>query len=286
VVRDAVEWLGSRRPAGRPYFLFLNFMDAHTPYALPPAGAQRSGRLPLSGRPGARAAQRLSAEESRHVRALHEAGVSQLDRHLGRLLAFLESQPGWDRTWLVITSDHGESLAEGRIFGHSCATLSQEVLHVPLILRDPRRPPGAAGARDDSPVQLVDIVPTLFQALGLDLPRKLGGVPIGQGRTAMLALTTCNCPGLQPGAGAGPAEAIVEAGHKYVRIGDAAPQLFDLVNDPGETRDLAAARPERLEQLRSSLDQSKRALAGPAEPCPECDNPRSEEALRALGYVR
>jgi arylsulfatase A-like enzyme len=263
VVREALHWLD--RQARQPYFLFLNFMDAHTPFA-PRAGEpelQRSPRLPLHGRPDGRWSVPLDAEESRHLRSLRAEAIRRLDHQLGRLLASLERRAEWASTWVVITSDHGEAVSEGRLFGHNCATLSQEVLHVPLIVRDPRAP-GRAGSRDDRPVQLVDLAPELLRAAGAGPAHGAEAGLTGTLRV-QLALSYCNCPRLQPGAEDGPAEAIVEAGYKYVRIGAAPARLFDLAGDPGERRDLAASDPERLEGLRASLEQWKRKLASAPE---------------------
>lgn len=285
LVRDALAWL-ERRPATRPYFLFLNFMDAHTPFPAHTGNRElrRSPRLPLYGRPDGRWAEPLDAEESRHLRALRAAAILYLDGQLGRLLDSLQRRPEWAATWVVITSDHGESVSEGRMFGHNCATLSQEVLHVPLIVRDPRAL-ASAGSRDLRPVQLVDLAPMLLSAAGLEPPSGPGGLPIGTRRT-LLALSQCNCPRLQPGAQRGPADAIVEDECKYVRIGDAPEQLFDLAKDPGEARNLAADQPERLEQLRASLERWKRQLVPPPEARGRAEDGRSDEALRALGYLR
>jgi arylsulfatase A-like enzyme len=269
VVREALAWLD--RPLRQPYFLFLNFMDAHTPFA-PRAGDSelaRSPRLPLYGRPDGRWSVPLDAEESRHLRSLRSEAIRRLDRQLALLLDSLERRSEWASTWVVITSDHGEAVSEERLFGHNCATLSQEVLHVPLIVRDPRVP-GRAGSRDDRPVQLVDLAPELLRAVGAEAERGAEAGLTGT-RRAQLALSYCNCPRLQPGAEDGAAEAIVEGGYKYVRIGLAPPRLFDLAGDPGERRDLAASDTERLERLRASLedwkqDASRRRLPGPGAP--------------------
>jgi arylsulfatase A-like enzyme len=284
IVDAALGWLKDRRPTDSPYFLFLNFMDAHTPYA-PPAGARevgvdRSEALPLSGRPSARSRQPLTATESRHVRALHEAAVSRLDAGLGRLLAFLEAQPDWSSTWVVVTSDHGESLSEGRTFGHSCETLSQEVLHVPLIVRDPRA--DEAGRRDGRPVQLVDVAPALLEAIASAPSGGAGGL-VESARSPLLALAACNCP---PGVETGLSEAIIEDEYKYVRIGERPARLYDLAQDPREAIDLAAQQPERLERLRAALARAKQSLPPMLEACASCGAEGGEQALRTLGYVR
>jgi arylsulfatase A-like enzyme len=223
-------------------------------------GRERSPRLPLYGRPDGRWAVPLDAEESRHLRLLRADAIARLDRQLASLFAALERRPEWASTWVVVTADHGEAVGEGRLFGHNCATLSQEVLHVPLIVRDPRVPE-RAGTRDDRPVQLVDLAPALLSAAGAAAAPGADALAAGT-RQAQLALSYCNCPRLQPGAEDGPAEAIIEEGYKYVRIGSAPAQLFDLSSDPAEERDLAASQPERLERLRSALERWKRELPG------------------------
>src|SRR5262245_15277910 len=98
----------TRRPGRQPYFLFLNYMDAHTPYVRRTGfGGRwpgRSPRLPAYGLPQAEAVmahrRALSAEESAHLRALYDDALSYLDHHLGRLFDALDAQTDRDRTWI------------------------------------------------------------------------------------------------------------------------------------------------------------------------------------------
>ncbi|HET7294387.1 MAG TPA: sulfatase [Vicinamibacteria bacterium] len=284
--REALRWLERRRPQDRPYFLFLNFMDTHVPFrwheGFSDRWAGRAESLPLAGLPSSRQGKPLTREEYEHVRALYDASLAYLDHHVGRLLEALARRPDWDRTWVFVTGDHGDSLAEGRVFAHGCSELTQQVLHVPLIVRYPAGAGSEPGTRDESPVQLVDIVPTLYAALGLPAPP--GSARLGQRRTAMMAGGTC-LP-RRPGAPCPAYEVLVEGGWKYVRPPEGPPQLFDLKADREETRDLALERPLERQAAEESLARFKAALGGARARSPREAGPETLEGLEALGYIQ
>jgi len=97
------------------------------------------------------------------VGEVYQGAVAYTDLWVGRLMAGLESRGLLDTAWIVILGDHGEELGEDGVFNHRLS-LSAEVLHVPLIIR----PPGgkAGGQRIDTPVSLLDLMPTLLDIMG------------------------------------------------------------------------------------------------------------------------
>ncbi len=140
-----------------------------------------------------------------------------------------------------------------------------------------------------SPAQSVDIVPTVLQALGIDAPTPLDGVPLEGRREVMLAedfpeVWPAGRPSLRHGAGS---LALVVDGLKYLRNDDAPEELFDLDRDPLEQRNLAETMPDTVARLRARLEAWSRAAAGRgARPAPPASLPAElEEDLRALGYV-
>jgi len=286
----ALDWL-ARRPPRQPYFLFLNYMDAHTPFVGHPGWTGRwpgrSPRLPsfgLSDTGAVMAGRRaLTREEADHIRALYDDSLSYLDHHLGRLLAALDAQGDRDHTWIILTADHGEALGEHQRLGHDCV-LYQELLHVPLVMRYPRDSPGAAreGSRDERPLQLTDIAPAILAAAGAPAPRRGAAGPRG----AMVASVDCVCWRDHPHFHGPAAYALFRDGLKYIDEEGRAPALFDLAADPGETRNLAEARADDARRLGRELGSWRASLsappAGPAAP----GGAAREEALRALGYVQ
>lgn len=128
----------ARRPA-RPFFAFLNYYDAHLPYAPPPPYDRmfNNGAIP---------------------RDKYDGSIAYIDAEIGRLTQGLRARGELDRTILVITSDHGELFGEHGLYEHT-SNLYYKLLHIPLIVRWPAQIP--AGARVDAEVSLRDLAATL-----------------------------------------------------------------------------------------------------------------------------
>ncbi len=134
------EWLQSRA-GDRPFYAFLNFVDTHDPYtpSLP------SGRLGFLDRaylntpgyyvlsvPGFQDHLRWEGLVNAYVRTIEEA-----DRKVGQLVRSLEARGERDRTWIIVTSDHGQQFGELGNFNHGCGA-TDSVLRVPLYVAPPR----------------------------------------------------------------------------------------------------------------------------------------------------
>ncbi len=169
----AVEWVSAGAGGDRPFFLFVNYIDAHLPYAPPAAilesmgfDEQKLARSDFSVRQAEEIIGRKGVageEEVELARTLYRLEIAYVDRKLGELIRFLEESEVLDETLLVVTADHGEHLAEHGLMGHEFS-LYDELLRVPLILRLPGRV--RAGLRVEAPVSHVDVLPTILDLLG------------------------------------------------------------------------------------------------------------------------
>ena len=197
VSRAALDWLEGRE-GGRPYLLYLHYIDSHGPYprlpvkqlrrletraggetdVLPPGGRSLSPgaeaslraavRLP-DGRPAASAGIRPTVRVLRYV---YDRGVEQFDRAFGVFLEGFAALPGAGETAILVTSDHGEALFERGWGGHGHGLFDDEV-GVPLAARLPGvEADGPVGC----PVGLVDVMATLCVYLGLECPEHDFGV--------------------------------------------------------------------------------------------------------------
>ena len=286
----ALGWL-ARRPARQPYLLFVNYMDAHTPFVSRPGFSGRwpgrSPRLPSFGLADTaqvmEGRRTLTGEEAHHIRALYDDALSYLDHHLGRLLTALDAQGDREHTWIILTADHGEALGEHQRLGHDCV-LYQQVLHVPLVMRYPRDSPGAArhGRRDERPVQLTVLAPAILAAAGAPAPRD--GAPSPQG--AMVTSVECVCWRDHPRFHGPAAYALFRDGLKYLDEEGRAPALFDLAADPGERQNLAEARAEDARRLGRELRELAGVPVRASRRHGGTGRADREEALRALGYVQ
>ncbi len=144
VNREFLDWLAHRPQPERPFFAFLNYFDAHTPYQLSPRRVHRFGVKPSDEREyrliqdwWTMDKSRVSPQELAFVFNAYDDCVASIDEQLGRLFDELERRKALDRTWVILVSDHGESFGEhAGVFLHG-SSLYQTELHVPLVVVPP-----------------------------------------------------------------------------------------------------------------------------------------------------
>ncbi len=144
VNRQFLEWLAQRPQPERPYFAFLNYLDAHSPYLLPPGRIRRFGTKPLEDRESwligdwwTLDKSQVSSQELAFVLDAYDDCVASIDEQVGRLFDELERRGALDRTWVILVSDHGESFGEHEgVYVHG-SSLYRTELHVPLVVVPP-----------------------------------------------------------------------------------------------------------------------------------------------------
>ncbi len=156
-----------------------------------------------------------------------------------------------DQTLVIVTSDHGEELMDHGGIGHrQSASVYQELLHVPLIIRLPDSE--RAGSKVDTPVSLIDIIPTLLDYLGQPLPKDLSGVslmPLIQGAKIPNRPLFAEVK-LRRGEG----RALVEYPFKFIyNFTEQKGELYNLEEDPAEKKNLLTESPERAEAMHQRL---------------------------------
>jgi arylsulfatase A-like enzyme len=267
VTDAALRWLEARDE--RPFFLFLNYFDPHFPYA-PPPPHDRAFLPPGTAPDPARRAQ---------FGALYDAEIRFADRELGRLIRGLRERGDYERTLVVVTSDHGELLGEHGEWGHG-RFLFEELVRVPLLVKPAG--PSRLGRSEARPVQLLDLFPLLLESAGVPGPADI------QGRAPPLVghplLAEVN-----PIASADPARrwrALWRGKDKLMQNDAAGRLLFDLESDPREQVDLAGREPSLGAQLSQDLERAFAALPTPppAAAAAEIDA-RTRDALERLGYL-
>ncbi|MEZ4218061.1 MAG: sulfatase [Myxococcota bacterium] len=301
VVRE----LDARAGDARPLFLFANYMDAHAPY-VPQAATRAALGDALDARwldatdgfggvdpdgPGGLALMRgereLRDDERRHLEAAYRGEVRDLDAALGALFDALRARGVFDDAWVVVTADHGEMLGEHRLLGHS-SELWDEVVRVPLLVRAPR---GAQRAPIEGDVQLVDVLPTLANELGLPIPAQVEGLSFAgdavRATARPIVAEHFEYPAFVAHFGprfAGDRRAYRTRGAALFAWTRRAPELW--------ARDGAGATTLRLDDdaLRDRLEAglarwvaARRPVAGEAPPAPLGDEERRR--LEALGYL-
>lgn len=319
--RDVFAWL-DQRDATRPLFLYVHYMDPHGPYDAPPElidplirrvdanpnkraldARQRQALHPqsyLRKTPpgGIDAYNRLQGYQDYWI-AGYEACVQESDLHVGDLFGELRRRGLWDRSYVILTSDHGEAFAEHGYWEHGPGQ-HQHQLHVPLILRWPGVLP--AGRRVADNVRTIDILPTIMEQLrltadnptqGESLVKHIAGdrtrktiVPFAEAskwlHLRQEAIVSGNSKLLRTTAGAMNRET------GEITFGPPTHQLFDIAADPGETSDLLNKRTDTARQLIALMDEQLHANAqtrpGVVSRLVTMD-PRIDQAVGALGYA-
>jgi arylsulfatase A-like enzyme len=160
VTDGALRWL---EQGDEPFFLFLNYFDPHAPYAPPPR--YRKTFLPRGAE--------VNLRSSRQAPALYDAEILYMDEQVGRLLRALRERGLYDDTLVIVTADHGELLGDRGTWGHE-RYLWEPLVRVPLVVKRPG--PRQPGRREQAPISIVDVLPLVLEAVGLEPPGGVQGV--------------------------------------------------------------------------------------------------------------
>lgn len=251
-VAAALAW---NAEASAPSFSFVHVYEPHFPYEPPEPFASRFREHPYEGE------------------------VSAVDAALEPLLRpILEADKG-GRTLVVLTSDHGEALGEHGEETHGIFAY-EATLRVPLILYAPRL---LSPRVVREPVRHVDVLPTVLDALGLEAPAGLPGrslLPLAAGHASAAPPGYFEALSSSLNQGWAPLRGVRRDHLKYIDL--PLPELYDLLTDPREERNLAASRPDDLEAMRTlllGLRSRERSVSRVKE------DAGVAERLRALGYL-
>jgi len=256
----ALAWLdGAARD--RPAFIFLNYLEPHHWLAAPPydlwsRNLPNARRLALKGLFTHEIPAGLTEEEREFITANYDGQILAMDAAVGNLFEELRKRNRFENTIIVVTSDHGELLGEHDIVGHGGRMMYEGLLHIPMIVKlaGPDRPRGEIR----TPVQLVDVVPTVLASIGTPVPAGVQGEPMQQVAHATLAEEHINPEFVsQFGAVYNRAlRALYDGPYKLITTSRGERFLFDLVNDRGETKNLASREPERVARMEEELDSA------------------------------
>jgi len=284
VTDTALAWL--RAQQGRPVFLFVHYFDPHWPYAPPerfrtvfPAPARNDREA------GYDAISRyldplvpIPEDYRRFLIDRYDGEIRFVDEQVGRLLDGLREAGRAERSWIVVTGDHGEEFKDHGSMGHG-RQLYEEVVRVPLLIAPPEPAGPNAGVTAPSapvatPVSGIDLAPTLLDLAGLT------PIPSGMHGESLRGLLVPVAGGVVPRSGAAaPAadrpllsetvrlnafrKAVRSAGWKLIHFMDEnRSELYDLAADPEERRDLADDHPDERRLLMQALFTEADLLSG------------------------
>ena len=270
VSEHAIKWLDENQD--EDFFLFLHYYDPHSPYNPPDAYK------------GLFVSKASTGNMDEKVKLSYAEEIAYTDHCIGQVVEKLKSLGLYDSTLLIITGDHGEAFKEHREMGHGYF-IYQPSIHVPLIVKLPGQPTaqtvsGVAG--------LVDLTPTICSLLDIETPEHI------QGRD--LSGDLFNEPSENDGHyiysesllatkyKATPLLAVTGNRFKYIQT--ARPELYDLIEDPIESRNLVDEQPQRARILQDVLGVmlEESLVADTSDSKLELDD-ESLKKLESLGYV-
>lgn len=273
----ATRWIDAQ-PSPK-FFLFFHIYEPHKPYSPPP--------------------RRFTAASP------YDGEVEYSDEIVGGLLDHLRAKDLYDRATIVLLSDHGEGLGDHGEDEHGIF-LYRETIRVPLIVKLPGSK--SAGRRVATPVQQIDVAPTLLDLAGvapdtirgpqeaapqlaptdvaqtLAVREPLPGrslVPVLEG-TGELAEASLYAEALSPRYHFGWSELYALTDGRYRLIRAPRDELYDIVQDPGERQSVAADRPQVRAAMRRALDA---IIAGAPLDAPSAVSEDDRRRLAALGYI-
>jgi choline-sulfatase len=238
---NAIKMLSDDAFTGDRFFGWVHYLDPHADYVKHPT-------VPDFGK---------------QARDTYDGEVAFVDQQIGRLLDFIAEKPWGKHTVIIVTSDHGEAFGEHKLIRHGFE-IWEELVRVPLLIYAPTAQPHHIKARRSG----IDLVPTLLDLYGVKMTNK---TPDDFVSGESLVPEVFGAPGAEVPARAvfvdmpaGPnnqeRRALYEGDKKlYVQAGQRF-MLFDLANDPGETKDLAPTDKEGVAEMRNKYDAFRAKL--------------------------
>ncbi|MGA3090453.1 MAG: sulfatase-like hydrolase/transferase [Terriglobales bacterium] len=270
VVADvALDWLSKN--SQKKFFLWMHLYDPHFPYHPPEPYAREYAAQPYDGE------------------------IAFADEQVGRLLRFLKEKRIYENTVIVLCGDHGESLGEHGEKTHGFF-IYNATMHVPLIIHLPenRSPENATARAIADPVSLVDLMPTVLDAVGVEVPPQVEGHSLLaqlRGEPAVGNLQAERDRVLYgetflPRIHFNWSELRGSENSKYHFIDAPRPELYDLAKDPGEVHNLFTEKKAVADEMRAKLLGLIRDYSAGKEMAEKTSlDPSLMERLKSLGYA-
>ena len=257
VVDPALKWISEQK--GKPWFSWVHVYDPHAPHQVaPPFDRKFAGNI-------------------------YAGEVSFVDFSLKRIFDFLRSSGQIDRTAIVITGDHGESLGDHGEKTHGIFAYNS-TLWVPLVMRIPWAI--AAGSVVERRVRHIDIVPTILEAVGAEQPEDLEGESLVHlvGNPDPPPAPDCyfECLSASFNRGWAPLYGVLHGKWKYIDL--PIPELYDMEEDFAELNNVIDSRAGTAAELRQVLNKMREGEPDPTDMRVQEDF-ETRQRLRALGYM-
>jgi choline-sulfatase len=253
VLGAARRWLAANR--GQPAFVFVHLFDLHRPYYPHPSVKHAPG---VSG---------------------YDTELLYIDHLLGSFQQALIDDGWWQRSLVVLLSDHGEGLGEHGESSHGYF-IYESTLWVPLIIHWPQGTPGYA-ARDPRPAGLIDVAPTILDFLHIAPPSSFEGKSL-LGASWPRAVYSESVY-TRDAFGWAPLRGLRVGAYKYIEA--PRPELYSLQEDPHERKNVFPQDAARARRVRAELMKLLDSRAGKPSTSPGNISPETRALLGSLGYL-
>ncbi len=283
VTDDALDWLGEERKKGpeKPFFMWVHYIEPHAPYRFHDEYADRLG----------------VNDDKLEKKDRYDTEIAAVDESIARLLAGVRQAVDDKDLLVVFTADHGESLGEHNYWGHG-RYLYEPSLRIPLgIVWEGVVPVGTVSSQ----ATLLDLMPTLLDLVGIDVPEDLPGSSWAKTiRGAGELAERVGC--FQAHRGAVHGDSVRDSDKKrskgllwvgvingdrkeIVKVSRQVIQIFDLAADPGELLTLATVDQNPSDALAACLARVAEGLGSLDKLAVQKLDDETVEQLRALGYL-
>jgi len=264
VVAHALAWL-NKHPKG-PFFMWVHLYDPHDPYDPP------------------------EPYKSRYAKEPYDGEIAYMDSVVGKLFRQLKVRGLFEAAAIAVMADHGESLGAHGEDTHG-VFLYDDTIHVPLVIKLPHG--GVLGKRLDDRVELVDVLPTLLQVVGIEVPAQVQGESLlgmikakpGNGESDPWrdrpAYSESDYPYLAYG------WSVTEALRtgKYLYVQAPRRELYDQVADPNAEHNLAPQSTAVADTLAGRIEAFRQRTSSKREAAKVTVDAATRDKLAALGYV-
>jgi tetratricopeptide (TPR) repeat protein len=258
VVDRAISWLDGRT-SDKPFFLWTHIYDPHIPYTPPPEFAQK-----YKGRP-------------------YDGEIAYADQQLGRLFEAVARKSPAERTIIAVLSDHGESLGEHGEHTHG-VFIYDSTMRIAFMMSGPGIP---AGLRIKQQARSIDFLPTLLELMGGHAPAYVQGVslvPLFAAKPVKTDIAYGETLYPKMNMNWSELRSIRTNRWKYIRAPK--PELYDLTDDAGETKNIIGEHAPEVRKLEAQLRNIISADGSGAEKVNTAMvDERVMDQLKSLGYL-
>ena len=276
----------------KPFFMFINYMDAHRPHIPPspfdtlyPGKSEdiKTDQNNLMSRKIMSFKRSITVKERNHLISQYDGGINYIDFNIGNLIARLKKLCLYENTLIIITSDHGEAFGDRNLMEHGVSVYEDQV-YIPLIIKYPNNKDQRIV---NNLVSSVDIMPTILDVTGCEIPANIQGtslLKLGLVKTrSLISESFSDYSRLNLHVRPSRTERAIFSGpYKFISSTTGKKELYDLSKDPNEKENLYRRDDNISKELERRLNQWLNSVAVKAPSLAKADKARYPISPRSI----